>query len=118
MFALRPILGSGMLLMLGFFLFLALRQAKNVESLFNYHLYGDDLKENRFAGSLISTNASLSGAFVLILYYGFLYGPWAFVPVWLFWITTQATSMWTIRQTQVVMENYDRWFNNRATLHE
>ena len=66
-----------MILMLGFFLFLALRQAKHVTSLFNYHLYGDDL-QNRFTGSLISANASLSGAFILILYYGFLYGPWAF----------------------------------------
>jgi Na+/proline symporter len=116
--ALQPLLGFGMLLMLGFFLFLALRQAKNVTSLFKYHLYGDDLLENRFSGSLISTNASLSGAFVLILYYGFLYGPWVFPFVWLFWVITQLTSAWTINRTQSVMEAYGGWANNRATLHE
>jgi Na+/proline symporter len=104
--------------MLGIFLILALRQAKHVTSLFNYHLYGDDLQENRFSGSLIATNASLSGAFVLILYYGFLYGPWAFPFVWLFWIITQATSTWTINRTQKIMEGYGGWENNRATLHE
>lgn len=116
--ALRPVMGCSMLLMLGFFLFLALRQSKNVQSLFQYHLYGNDLKPNRFAGSLISTNASLSGAFVLILYYGFLYGPWAFAPVALFWVITQLTSAWTIQKTQFVLENYGGWYNNRATLHE
>jgi Na+/proline symporter len=116
--ALQPFLGIGMLLMLGFFLYIALRQAKNVTSLFKYHLYGDDLQENRFSGSLISTNASLSGAFVLILYYGFLYGPWAFPFVWAFWVLTQLTSAWTINRTHKVMEAYDGWANNRATLHE
>jgi Na+/proline symporter len=107
-----------MLSMLGFFLWLALRQAKNTDSLFKYHLYGDDLKENRFTGSLISTNASLSGAFVLILYYGFLFGPWAFFPVWVFWLITQFTSRWTIKRTEEVMKSYDGWSNNRATIHE
>ena len=104
--------------MLGIFLILALRQAKHVTSLFNYHLYGDDLQESRFSGSLIASNASLSGAFVLILYYGFLYGPWAFPFVWLFWLITQLTSTWTINRTQEVMERYGGWANNRATLHE
>src|SRR5258707_12696874 len=116
--ALQPILGFGMLLMLGFFLFLALRQAKNVTSLFKYHLYGDDLKVNRFTGSLISTNASLSGAFVLILYYGFLYGPWAFLPVRSFWVITQGTSAWTINRTEAIMKAHGGWPSNRATLHE
>lgn len=116
--SLLPTLGIGMLIMLGVFLLLALRQQKNVTSVFQYHLYGDDLKENRFTGSLISTNASLSGAFVLILYYGFLYGPWAFPFVWAFWVITQTTSAWTIERTQVIMEDYGKWENNRATLHE
>ncbi|HXH92317.1 MAG TPA: hypothetical protein VNN25_12115 [Thermoanaerobaculia bacterium] len=107
-----------MLVMLVLFLYLALREAKNSTSLFRYHLFGDDLKENRFTGSLISTNASLSGAFVLILYYGFLYGPLAFPFVWSFWIITQLTSAWTINRTHAIMESHGGWTNNRATLHE
>jgi Na+/proline symporter len=104
--------------MLAFFLFLALRQKKNVTSLFRYHLYGDDLRENRFTGSLISTNASLSGAFVLIIYYGFLYGPWAFPFVWLFWVITERTSAWTIDRTEAVLKKSGGWFKTRITLHE
>jgi Na+/proline symporter len=107
-----------MVLMLAFFLFVALRQAKSVKTLLQYHLYGDDMKENRFTGSLISTNASLSGAFVLIIYYGFLYGPWAFFFVWSFWLITQLTSAWTIRRTSIVLDSRGGWENNRATLHE
>ena len=112
------VLGVGLLLMLLLFLYLALRQTKNVRSLFQYHLYGDDMKPNRFSGDLISTNASLSGAFVLILYYGFLYGPLAFPFVWMFWLITEFTSVWTIHRTAVVMNSYGGWENNRATLHE
>lgn len=115
---LQPTIGLAMLIMLGFFLLLALRQRKNVTSLFKYHLYGDDLKENRFSGSLISTNASLSGAFLLILYYGFLYGPLIFPLVWSFWLITQLTSVWTIQRTHDVLEAHGGWHNNRATIHE
>ena len=41
----QVLFGIGMAAMLAFFLFLALRQQKNVTSLLNYHLYGDDLSE-------------------------------------------------------------------------
>jgi len=104
--------------MLALFLFLALRQARNVKSLFQYHLYGNDLKVNRFTGSLLATNSSLSGAFVLIIYYGFLYGPWVFPFVWVFWILTERTSAWTIDRTRATIERYGGWSKNRATLHQ
>ena len=116
--ALQSLLEFGIVFMLALFLYLALRQQKNVTSLFKYHLYGDDLRENRFTGSLISTNASLSGAFVLIIYYGFLYGPWAFPFVWLFWVITERTSAWTIDRTEAVMSKLGGWFKTRITLHE
>src|SRR5580704_17623361 len=87
--ALQPLLGLGIFAMLGLFLVLAIRQAKYVTSLFQYHLYGNDVIVNRFTGSLIATNASLSGAFILIIYYGFLCGPWSFPFIWLFWVLTE-----------------------------
>src|ERR1700682_5602726 len=111
-------MGSGVLAMLAFFLYLALRQEKKVTSLFQYHLYGDDMRVNRFTGSLISTHASLSGAFVLIFYYGFFFCFLAFPFVWLFWIITERTSAWTIKRTVAVMQARGGWLKTRITLHE
>jgi hypothetical protein len=116
--AMQVLLGSGIVIMLILFLSLALRQQKNVTSLFKYHLYGDDMRVNRFTGSMVATNSSLSGAFVLIIYYGFLYGPWAFPFVWLFWIITERTSAWTISRTDAVMSRFGSWLQTRITLHE
>jgi len=114
------VLTIGVIAMLLFFVVLAIREAKNTNSLHRFYLFGDDFKPPMFGATLIASNAGLSGAFVLILYYGYLYGLAAFPFVWAFWLLTQIASAATIRRVEAISKSRksESFFRQSGTLHE
>jgi len=111
-----PLLATALLL--GTLTVLAFIEAKRTTTLVRFFLFGKGMRRRSFAATLIASNAGLSGAVVLILYYGFMYGLAVFPAVWLFWYLTQRASKWTIQKSEEVIAHQGGWFATLGTMHE
>ncbi len=90
-------------------------ESRNVTGPVTFLQFGEGYKSPDFVSTLLASNSSLSGALLLVAFYGSQYGMSIFVWVFLFWVTTQIMSYYTVSWVTSLFPDF---ISNRGTLHE